>query len=189
MSSAQLVGESTNPIVGLHVYDRGDFTDRGQISLANMSTANFPAQLREGWVNIISKASGKCLDVIGGSTGPGAGIQQWDCTGADNQKFRFTPVQGGYEITAKNSGLQLDVTGGPSAVQDGVRIQQFPYWGGSNEVWQVTPGFDGNYSIIATHSNKCLDVEAPSSSLNGANVQQWTCWGADNQSWRVSRAR
>ena len=188
-NTIQLVGESTNPIVGLHVYAGGDFTQDGQISLANMSTINVPASIGPGWVNIVSKVSGKCLDIIHASSARGTELQQWDCTGRDNQKFQFTPVQGGYQITAKNSGLQLDVIGGPTAIQNGVRIQQWPFSGGSNEVWRVIPASDGYYSIIATHSSKCLDLAASASSVNGDTIQQWTCLGADNQSWRLSPAQ
>ena len=84
-----------------------------------------------GWAEVISKNSNKCLDVRGVSAEAGALLQQWSCWGGDNQKFEFTPVPGGYKITAKNSGLQLDVAGGPAATQDGAPVLQWPYWGGS----------------------------------------------------------
>jgi hypothetical protein len=136
------------------------------------------------WVNVVSKNSGKCLDVTGASTAPGTPLLQWTCWGGDNQKFQFSPVQGGFEITAKHSGLQLDVTGGPAAIQDGVRIIQWPYWGGTNEIWQVTPTSDGYYSITPLSSGKCLDV-AGASVADGAPVIQWSCWGGDNQKWQL----
>ncbi|MFL6417782.1 MAG: RICIN domain-containing protein [Bryobacteraceae bacterium] len=137
-----------------------------------------------GWAQLISKNSGKCLDVSGISTEAGAFIQQWSCWGGDNQKFEFTPVDGGYKITAKNSGLQFDVAGGPSATQDGIRIIQWPYWGGSNEIWQVTLTSDAYFTIVALNSGKCLDVSDTSKS-DGAGVQQWSCWGGDNQKWQL----
>ncbi|MFD8085309.1 RICIN domain-containing protein [Kitasatospora sp. NPDC059722] len=31
--------------------------------------------------------AGKCLDVWGASSGNGAGIDQWTCTGGTNQQF------------------------------------------------------------------------------------------------------
>ncbi|HEX4748755.1 MAG TPA: RICIN domain-containing protein [Bryobacteraceae bacterium] len=136
------------------------------------------------WVNVVSKNSGKCLDVTAISTSAGAPLQQWTCWGGDNQKFQFTPVQGGFEITAKNSGLQLDVAGGPSSTQDGTPVIQWPYWGGTNEIWQIAPTTDGYYSITALNSGKCLDVTGISMS-DGATVQQWSCWGGDNQKWQL----
>src|SRR5579883_353631 len=139
-----------------------------------------------GWVNIISKNSGKCLDIMGGpgATWPGDLAQQWDCWNGYNQQFQFTPVNGGYEITARHSGLQLDIEGGPSAVQDGVLLLQWPYWGGSNEIFSVNPTGDGYYTITVLSSGKCLDVSGMSLD-NGALVHQWTCWGGDNQKWQI----
>jgi parallel beta-helix repeat protein len=144
------------------------------------------AGIPSGWVNIISKNSGKCLDIMGGpgATWPGDLAQQWDCWNGYNQQFQFTPVNGGYEITARHSGLQLDIEGGPSAVQDGVLLLQWPYWGGSNEIFSVNSTGDGYYTITVLSSGKCLDVSGMSVD-NGALVHQWTCWGGDNQKWQI----
>ena len=149
----------------------------GQIAT---STTSAPAT----WMNVISKNSGKCLDVMGISTAPGALLQQWTCWGGDNQKFQFAPVQGGFEITAKNSGLQLDVNGGPGATWNGDLIIQYPFWGGTNEIWQLNPTGDGYYTITAVNSGSCLDVTGISI-WDGALVQQWSCWGGDNQKWQL----
>jgi hypothetical protein len=67
-------------------------------------------------------------------------------------------VQGGYEITAKNSGLQLQVAGGPSATQDGVPVIQWPCWGGSSEIWQVSPAADGYLLIVASRLDRRIPV-------------------------------
>jgi hypothetical protein len=147
------------------------------------STSASPASASGQWVNIISVNSGKCLDVSGISTAPGAVLQQWTCWGGDNQEFLLTPVSGGYQITAKNSGLQLDVNGGPGAVQDGAQVIQYPFWGGSNEIWQLSPGPAGDL-IIAQSSGKCLDI-ADISTSDGALAHQWSCWNGPNQQWRI----
>jgi phosphatidylinositol-3-phosphatase len=140
------------------------------------------------WFNLISKNSGKCLDVTGKSTSPGVQLQQWTCWGGDNQKFQFTAVPGGYKITAKNSGLQLDVEGGPAATQNGVPIIQWPYWGGSSEIWNFVPSLDGSYSLTVLSSHKCADVTGKSTS-NGATIQQWYCTGNANQKWTLVRVQ
>ncbi|MBV8865718.1 MAG: RICIN domain-containing protein, partial [Acidobacteriaceae bacterium] len=152
---------------------------------ANDVTGSKPGLLSPGpWVNVISKNSGKCLEVTGISTAAAAPMQQWDCLGGDNQKLRFTPVPGGYKITAENSGLQLGVSGGPGATQDGVQIVQEQFRGASNEIWQVRPTLDGFFSIIPLNSGKCLDVTGVSTK-NGATIQQWTCTGGENQKWQL----
>lgn len=137
-----------------------------------------------GWVNIVSKSSGECLDVSAMSIAAGAPMQQWACWGGQNQNFRLTAVQNGYEITAENSGLQLDVQGGQGATQNGAPIVQWPFWGGSNEIWRVEAASPGFFSIVALNSGKCLDVSGQSTA-NGAAIQQWACWGGDNQQWSL----
>ena len=137
-------------------------------------------------MNIVSKGSGKCLDVKGGESALSAGVplQQWTCWGGTNQKFLLSPVSGGYKITVRSSGLQLDVAGGPGATQNGTPIIQYPYWGGSNETWRVVAGSDGYFQIMPLNSGSCMDVRAMSV-LNGAPVQQWACWGGANQKWKL----
>jgi len=135
------------------------------------------------WANIISKSSGKCLDVAGISTAALAPMQQWACWGGDNQKFLFSPVEGGYEITAKNSGLQLDVYG--LSTSDGAAVIQYPFWGGANEIWQVIPTSDGYYSLTPVHSGKCLNISG-SSGADGALTEQSTCSGIDSEKWSLT---
>lgn len=110
-------------------------------------------------------------------------MQQWACWGGDNQKFLFNAVAGGYKITAKNSGLQLDVLG--QSTGDGASIIQYPFWGGANEIWQVTPTSDGYFSLAPLNSGKCLNVSG-SSGADGALVEQMTCSGIDSEKWSLT---
>ena len=136
-----------------------------------------------GWVNIVSKNSGKCLDVTGISTAPGASLQQWTCWGGDNQKFQLIPVTGGYQIAIKNSGLSVDVWGGyPNNASNGLPLKQWTYWGGSNQIFQLQTTADGYYTIHPTNSGQCVDV-AGGQTNDGATVWQWSCWGGNNQKW------
>ncbi len=143
-----------------------------------------PTTPPSGWVNIVSKNSGKCLDMTGGpsATWNGDPAQQWTCVGGTNQAFQFTAVSGGYEVSIQNSGLALDVRGGPSATANGTLVQQWAYWGGLNQVWNIVATSDGYYEIVPKNSGSCLDVQGISK-LDGAAVQQWACWGGDNQKW------
>jgi Ricin-type beta-trefoil lectin domain-like len=38
---------------------------------------------------VVSRASGHCLDVAGGSTAPGANVAQWFCNNLAPQTWRF----------------------------------------------------------------------------------------------------
>jgi hypothetical protein len=124
------------------------------------------------------------MDVAGISLDGGAQVHQWSCWGGDNQKFMFTPVDGGYKVTVKHSGMGLDIWGGPGATDDGAMLTQWPYWGGSNEIFQVNPTSDGYLTMNPTSSGKCLDVEGISQA-DGAAIHQWSCWGGDNQKWTL----
>lgn len=137
------------------------------------------------WVRIVSKNSGKCLEVPA-DAGNTAGIQldQNTCTGSSNQNFQIKPTTTGYEITVQSSGLQLDVKGGANARSNGTPVIQYPFWGGTNEEWTITSTSDGYYVVTAVSSGECLDVTGDSQA-DGALVQQWLYWGGNNQKWTI----
>lgn len=71
---------------------------------------------------IVSKLSGRCLDVVGMSMEDGAGIQIWDYMGGDNQQWRIVdptvpaaekPVKKAAAPSAKKSAAKT--TGKPAA--------------------------------------------------------------------------
>jgi hypothetical protein len=148
--------------------------------------SNPVSSVPSAWVTVVSKNSGKCLDVAGISTDALAPLQQWACWGGDNQKFLFTAVSGGYEITARNSGLQLDVLGQSTA--DGAAVVQYPFWGGANEIWQVNSTSDGYYSFASVHSGKCLNISGSSGS-DGARMEQAACSSVDSEKWTLRAAQ
>ena len=175
---------------------KGMATDGGDIgsSLPTATQPSAPAPgpaIPTGWVNVVSKNSGKCMDIYtlnGSQLLPSTKVQQGTCWGGDMQKFQFSPVNGGYEVTGKVSGLQLDVLGGPSATGDGVPLIQWPYWGGTNEIFQLNPTSDGYYTINPLQRGKCLDVSG-NSTADGARIIQYTCLGDDNQKWSLNPAQ
>jgi hypothetical protein len=152
----------------------------GNVTLSSAALDGPP--IAAGWVSMISKNSGKCAEVRDASLDELAPLDQGTCVGQDNQQFLFTAVAGGYEITVKHSGLQLDVEGGPNAISDGAQIVQYPYWGGSNEVFTLTLMDDGSYEVIAKNSGKCVDVSEVSVA-DGAPLHQWSCFTLPNQRW------
>lgn len=161
-----------------------DGKDLGQLSAAAAPKSLVPT----GWVYLVSKNSGKCADVEGISFTPGAAIHQWSCWGGENSKWQFVPVTGGYKLTNKNSNLQLDVQGGPSAAWDGALMIQYGFWGGSNEIFNVNPTADGYVTISPLSTGKCLDVSGISKD-DGAPIWQWSCVGGENQKWSLVPAQ
>jgi hypothetical protein len=159
-------------------------------------TLQWPAPIPSNqWFNLVSKTSGLCVDVPtwpgdGNGQQPGTQLQEYYCWDGPMQKFQFTPVYGGYEITVQNSGQQWDVAGGPAAIYDGTPVIQWPYWGGSNEIWEVSdPGPDGYVTISALSSARTLDaVYTPATNyatVAGTLLQQWSYWGGANQRWML----
>jgi glucosylceramidase len=46
----------------------------------------------DGYVNLVVKSSGACMDVRGISKADGAAVQQWACWGGANQRWKLVPV-------------------------------------------------------------------------------------------------
>jgi uncharacterized repeat protein (TIGR03803 family) len=134
-----------------------------------------------GDFEIVSRNSGKCLDIFGASTDAGAPAIQWTCHGGPNQQWRLEPAGGGaFRIIARHSGQALDVFG--ALVDDITPIIQWPVHGGDNQAWTLEPTSGGYVRIVARHSGKALDVEFASTD-DGARVIQFTPHGGANQEW------
>ncbi len=139
-----------------------------------------------GWVQLVNRGTGSCLDIIAAGNGselqPGTRLQQWSCWGGTMQQFQLNPVSGGYEITNRASGLQLDVL--LQGTADLTPIIQYPFWGGTNQIWTLVNAGGGYYSLSATNSGKCIDVLG-GSTANGAPIAQFSCNGGTSQQFRL----
>ena len=149
----------------------------------NSAQVRMSTDLPTGWVNLVSKNSNKCLDMIGGplATQPTAAVQQWTCLGTaqTNQQFQLKPVTGGYEIVVKSSGLALEVI-----TSTGV-VEQWPFGSQPYQIWSINATGDGYYTLKPTSTKgACLDVGG-ASKADGAHIQEYTCSGSDNQKWAV----
>ncbi|MGX7829708.1 ThuA domain-containing protein [Actinokineospora sp. 24-640] len=136
-------------------------------------TATAPSGGRSG--ELVSGSSGRCLDVAGNSTEPGAGVHIWDCYRGANQVWTHTASG---ELTVYSGGSQrcLDAVGSGTAPGTGVHI--WNCHGGANQKWQV----NSNGTVTSTQSGLCLDVFG-GGTANGTDVVLWTCNGGGNQRW------
>jgi peptidoglycan/xylan/chitin deacetylase (PgdA/CDA1 family) len=131
--------------------------------------------------SVVSRFSNKCLDITEPAGVDGAKLQQWECHGGQNQKFRLQPVSGGiYNLVSLASGKCLDVEG-PS-VANGAKLQQWACSGGTNQQVRLKDAADGSKILSMVNSNKCLDIDGPSAN-NGARVHQWDCHAGTSQTW------
>ena len=132
-------------------------------------------------VEIVSRLSGKCLDIYGGFTDAGTLAVQWTCHGGANQLWQLVPRgDGAFWIVAQHSGQALDVYG--AWTDDLAPVIQWPTHGGANQAWVVEPTSDGYVRLIARHSGKAMDVEG-AAVHDGARAIQYTPHGGANQQW------
>ncbi len=162
------------------------------LTIRNQSGAT---RLRYGWgdavdgggggattTQIVNQNSGKCVDVLQGSTANAVEIIQYTCSGAANQQWQLRDLGNGYHnLVAQHSGKCLDVNNASTA--DNAAVIQYTCGSGTNQQWQLRAVSGTNYvEIVARHSGKCLDVSGQSTA-NSARLQQYTCWGGANQRW------
>jgi hypothetical protein len=86
-----------------------------------------------GYVNIVSEQSGKCLDVTSASTADGATIKMYTCGNGTNQQFERRAASGSHLLVARHSGKCVDIPAWSTA--NGTRIKQYPCTGGANQLW------------------------------------------------------
>jgi cytolysin (calcineurin-like family phosphatase) len=139
-----------------------------------------------GYYNIVNLNSGLCLDDAGWGTTAGTPVIQWDCGNQQsNQQWQVLPVGGGYyQIVNRLSTFAVDVSGGPSATDNQVKVLQWPYGGGANQQWRLESLGGANYRLIARHSGRCLDVPG-ASTTHGVQLQQYDCNGTGAQTFSL----
>jgi predicted alpha-1,6-mannanase (GH76 family) len=131
--------------------------------------------------SIISKSSGKAMDVEGNSTEDGANVLQWQNYGQSNQRWIVTSVgDNQYSIINVNSGKSLDLDGGGE--ENGANVLQWEWHGGSNQRWYIVADGNSYFTIVSAASGRALDV-ADASTENGDNILQWDIHEGDNQKW------
>jgi|GEM_PF-2406997 len=155
------------------------------VFLPSFSSHGYPPLL-SGYFMIVSKHSGKCLDVYMRGTEDGDNVQQWECHGGDNQQWRlYLAGDGQYGIMNKGSGRYLEVSGTDQGAKgDGSNVQQWEWVDGPNQKWELICAGGGYYQIKSVYSGKVLDVENLSKE-NGGNIYQWGWHGFDNQLWKL----
>ncbi|MEU4745128.1 carbohydrate-binding protein, partial [Actinosynnema sp. NPDC023658] len=120
----------------------------------------------------ITAASGKCVDVNGGSATDGAKIQLWTCNSGANQQWT---IDGS---TVRSLGKCMDVASGGTA--DGAAVQLATCNGATSQNWAA----GANGSLVNQKSSKCLDANG-GSTADGTQLIIWTCHGGTNQRWTL----
>jgi len=144
------------------------------------------------WYNIVNTNSALCLDGASWGISNGTVLQQYTCGAAQtNQEWQFQATDSGYYQVINRNALILtgnllvwDVTGGPPATADQVKIQLWSSWGGTNQQWMPVSLGNGVYNFVARNSSKCLDVPNASTAVY-TQLQQYDCNGTGAQSYTL----
>jgi hypothetical protein len=145
------------------------------IALAAVATGLLvsPGAASAAPTTLAGAASGRCLDVTGGSDTPGVAVALWDCHGGANQQWEFTSVG---ELRTFGGTRCLDAYQNQTAA--GTRLVIWNCNGGANQKFTL----NGDGSITGVQSGLCVDVEG-AGTANGTAVQLWQCNGQSNQRW------
>lgn len=122
-------------------------------------------------VLIRGHASGRCIDVNGGSSADHTRLQIWDCTGAARQKWQISS-----DGTVRALGKCMDVDGGSR--EDGAWIKLVTCNGTGAQRFRLNAAHD----LVNIQADKCVDVTDQGTG-NGAELQLWSCTGGGNQKW------
>ena len=134
-------------------------------------------------MTLVSRHSGKCVDVQNPNLNNGANVGQYTCNGGNWQRWHLIDLGTGYyEIQSVNSGKVLDVSGGSTA--DGGNVIQYDWHGGANQQWQKVTTTAPWFRLVNRASGKVLDVEN-CGTADGVNVRQWTWLNNNCQQWQL----
>ena len=132
---------------------------------------------------IVSRASGKCVDVERSRTDDGANIRQWSCNGTNAQLWDMIDLgRGELAIVARVSGKVMDVYGGD--YRNNANVSQQSWYGSAPQRWRIEPAGRGFSRFVNVGTGKCLDL-ASGGFEDGANIAQFDCHGGENQQWRI----
>jgi hypothetical protein len=88
----------------------------------------------DGYFQIVSQHSGKCLDVQQPNTADGANVGQWACNGEPWQLWQKVVTTAPYfRLVSRHSSKVLDVAG--CGTGDGVNIQQWTWLSNNCQQW------------------------------------------------------
>ncbi|GLI02540.1 RICIN domain-containing protein [Phytohabitans aurantiacus] len=155
----------------------------GAVALVAHSAADAAVIDPSAHYQIVSRHSGKAIEIAGQSTADGAGVQQWATSTQTNQQFQFVDAGGGYyKLRARHSGKLIDVAS--ASTGDGANVVQYGDNGGTNQQFRVVDTDSGYVKLINRNSGKALDVWGRSTA-DGGRISQYTDNGGTNQQWRL----
>ncbi|MEU4191472.1 RICIN domain-containing protein [Kribbella sp. NPDC026611] len=135
---------------------------------------------------LVSRNTGRCVEVAGASQTDPAVIQQWDCFGGLHQRFRIVPTSGTdqyqiqmvHERVAPADGKPRCMDVGNQSTADNTPIVQWQCAGTANQQvlldYVEGTSYDTVVRLRFAHSDKCAEITNPAAG-NGAALLQMPC--------------
>jgi hypothetical protein len=144
-----------------------------------------PYEIFDGTYVLVSKMSGRALDVSGAGTSDGTSIQTWVRNNTAAQNFIITRMDNEYyTLKNTNSGKYVDVSG--AGTSDGTKIQIWIGNGTCAQMWRIEHIANGYYVFTSMCSGKAMDMSGYDK--NGAVTHLWTRDDNNiNQLWSLVR--
>ncbi|MFI5735775.1 RICIN domain-containing protein [Kribbella sp. NPDC051587] len=149
---------------------------------------------------LVSRSTGRCLEVAGASQTDPAVIQQWDCFSGLHQRFRIVAVNGTgqyqvqmvHERVDPKDGKPRCMDVGNQSTADNTPIVQWKCVGTANQQVLLDYVEGSSYDTVVrlrfAHSDKCAEITDPAKG-NGAALQQMPCDASrSTQQWIVRAA-
>lgn len=136
---------------------------------------------------IVSRHSGKAIDISGSRLTPKANVLQNQINNSESQKFRLQSAGAGYYYVLNiGSNLVLDVEGGNAS--PGTNVWQYAKNGSNAQKWRLLDAGNGYYFIRSKLGDLNLDVQG-ALKTNGANIRVASLKGGPAQMFRFQAAR
>jgi galactose oxidase len=148
-------------------------------TLMMLAPASRAEVVRTGYTPIVAASTGKCIDISGASTTPGAAAHQYHCTLAPNQQWTVQPFNGAYRIVEQQTGQCLSIAGASTAA--GAAVVQNTCSGANAELWTFRPA-SGGVQLVSSLSGQCANV-ANDATGDSAPIVQSACSTAANFTW------
>jgi hypothetical protein len=148
---------------------------------------------------LVSRNSGRCLEIAGASQADPAPAQQWDCFGGVHQRFRIEQVAGTeqFEVhTVHANGAKLDSKArcldvNNQSAADNEPVLQWLCAGTANQQVLLEYVEGSSYDTVVrlrfAHSGKCGAIVGGDTG-NGAKVVQQPCAAVASQQWILRAA-
>ncbi|MEU6078495.1 RICIN domain-containing protein [Micromonospora sp. NPDC047074] len=143
------------------------------------------APVNGGVYTLAVAASGKCLEVAGGSVDNGGLLQQAACSaGATRQQWKVVASADRFNLVNVGSGRCVDVPSGSTT--SGIQLHQWGCGDGTkpNQLWSFTASSaaPGKYRVTSTASGLCVSDKDGSTAGNNPIVQE-TCADVARMQW------